>query len=385
MAEFKAGVANALHPDAAVEMSTRGNEESTRAATDSMRGGGKSGKLVWHPWGTDNQLLADATDLIEAMGVACSTPVDWRVAGTTADLDSRQARKKLDVHMRLPSRRVSSVLHLVGGRASLMFGGPAGAKNVEGTLRGRRAEYAAFVSYYRAEAGADARRLQTALEAQLERPVFLDVTAADRIDEILTRGVARSGALILLQTKGVLTRPWCLLEIYWALRCGIPIVPVALVGAEYDFESARKLLGSLRGGLVAANPGAVAAIEQQLTTLGGIDFKEFAAALNSTVREEACDNRTRSWLCLPFSLSLSALLCSLIHRFRTSSRFRSIPKAPTITCAPYYTTSSIRSARSGGCIARQRQSKPVNATARQRARRRARRDERGRRRMWSWS
>ena len=45
MAEFKAGVANALHPDAAVEMSTRGNEESTRAPTDSMRGGGKSGKL----------------------------------------------------------------------------------------------------------------------------------------------------------------------------------------------------------------------------------------------------------------------------------------------------------------------------------------------------
>ena len=311
MAEFKAGVANALHPDAAVEMSTRGNEESTRAATDSMRGGGKSGKLVWHPWGTDNQLLADATDLIEAMGVACSTPVDWRVAGTTADLDSRQARKKLDVHMRLPSRRVSSVLHLVGGRASLMFGGPAGAKNVEGTLRGRRAEYAAFVSYYRAEAGADARRLQTALEAQLERPVFLDVTAADRIDEILTRGVARSGALILLQTKGVLTRPWCLLEIYWALRCGIPIVPVALVGAEYDFESARKLLGSLRGGLVAANPGAVAAIEQQLTTLGGIDFKEFAAALNGTVREApvtterdpgfACLSRSHSLLCSALS------------------------------------------------------------------------------------
>ena len=66
---------------------------------------------------------------------------------------------------------------------------------------------------------------------------------------------AKSGSLILLQTKGVLTRPWCLLEVYWATRCRIPIVPVFLSNGGYDYEASRRLLADLRTGLASLNPG----------------------------------------------------------------------------------------------------------------------------------
>ena len=48
--------------------------------------------------------------------------------------------------------------------------------------------YAAFISYYRLEAGSDARFLQGALAAAFRQPVFLDATDADELRAILTDG-----------------------------------------------------------------------------------------------------------------------------------------------------------------------------------------------------
>ncbi len=50
--------------------------------------------------------------------------------------------------------------------------------------------------------------------------MFLDATDAENINSILSEGLARSRALVLLQTKGVLTRPFVLLELFEALRLG---------------------------------------------------------------------------------------------------------------------------------------------------------------------
>ena len=124
--------------------------------------------------------------------------------------------------------------------------------------------YAFFISYFREEAGCTARVLQAALEENLGRRVFLDSTNADDIDEILTRGVARSDCLLLLQTKSVLTRPWCLLEIFTAVQHHIPIVPVAVGGAGYEFEAAKVFLQDLERQLNLINPGAVRAVRERL-------------------------------------------------------------------------------------------------------------------------
>ena len=306
--------------------------------------GGKSKGLVWHAWGTDNQLLADATDLIEAMGRARGTHVQWK--RTHRESHSEASMRKKDDHLWLPRRRVSSLIKLMGASSSVIGShhgdhdsplSPDGQeKQVSQNSRvRRRAEYAAFISYYRAEAGADARRLQTALEGQLGSPVFLDVAAADRIDEILTRGVARSGALILLQTQGVLTRPWCLLELFWAIRCQIPIVPIFLRGDGYDYEEARKLLNDLPAELEKKNPGAVKELEERLEG-HNLTIDELATAIRDTLPNiistsfdpEGSDNHVSACLSRLAHASPLTLTCPFSRPSPGASR-------PSRHCRPY--------------------------------------------------
>ena len=46
----------------------------------------------------------------------------------------------------------------------------------------------------------------------------------------LLESVVESDVIIVLQTSGLLTRPWCLLEIYHAAIHGVPLIAVNLVG-----------------------------------------------------------------------------------------------------------------------------------------------------------
>ena len=140
-------------------------------------------RLVWHPWGTDNQLLADATDLIEEMGRACGKEVRWSSSLSTSYSVQAiaAAKKRLERHMWLPPLRASSLAELTGQRADSdahesaskydleLHASTPSRRSDDGRVH-RRAQYAAFISYYRAEAGADARRLQTALETLLGEP-----------------------------------------------------------------------------------------------------------------------------------------------------------------------------------------------------------------------
>lgn len=69
---------------------------------------------------------------------------------------------------------------------------------------------------------------------------------------------------MVLCTKGVLTRPWCLLELYEARRHHIPVVPVVLTGRGFTIADARHFLLHLEVELEKVNPGAIAMITQYL-------------------------------------------------------------------------------------------------------------------------
>ena len=45
----------------------------------------------------------------------------------------------------------------------------------------------------------------------------------ESIHDILTK-VERSKVVVLLLTKNVLSRPWCLIELFWAIKEGVPLV-----------------------------------------------------------------------------------------------------------------------------------------------------------------
>ena len=52
--------------------------------------------------------------------------------------------------------------------------------------------------------------------------------------EIITTGLARYSSLALLQTKMVLTRPWRLMELFFARRNRITFIPLHSDGRGYD-------------------------------------------------------------------------------------------------------------------------------------------------------
>ena len=139
-----------------------------------------------------------------------------------------------------------------------------GRRGASGRWSTRHA-YAAFLSHYKMEAGGDARRVKDKLVEVLGVPdseVFLDSDDLMDLRDLLEH-VKTSDVLLLFQTKSVLQRPWCLLELYTAIQEGVPIVPLQIAGLtnyEYEFAAAQTLLENLEVELEKVNPGAGARI-----------------------------------------------------------------------------------------------------------------------------
>ena len=101
-----------------------------------------------------------------------------------------------------------------------------------------------------------ARHCQAELEGMLGAPVFLDSDDLSDLTKLLDQ-VEESDILLLFQSRNVLCRPYCLLELYTAVEKGIPIVAMRVRGAnEYQFDEATAFLKHLDTELDRANPGA---------------------------------------------------------------------------------------------------------------------------------
>ena len=138
----------------------------------------------------------------------------------------------------------------------------ARSRSTHGTRWELGGQYAAFMSHYKNEAAADARQIKDKLVDLLGAPVFLD--SDDLVDlRNLCHQVAMSDVLVLFQTRDLLTRPWCLVEIYTALTEGVPIVAVCVAGGfPYNFADAHYFLENLETELEVRNPGASDVVRQ---------------------------------------------------------------------------------------------------------------------------
>ena len=139
-------------------------------------------------------------------------------------------------------------------------------------------KYACFLSHFKFEAATEARLCQMELEKMLGCPVFLDSDNLNDLRELLEH-VRNCDVLVLLQTTGLLSRPWCLLEIYTAIKSEIPIVAINIKGAHpYDYADAADFLENLDTRLEEANEGA-----SQLLMDQGIDLLDAAYLLSSVL------------------------------------------------------------------------------------------------------
>ena len=117
--------------------------------------------------------------------------------------------------------------------------------------------YAAFLSHFKNEAAAEARVLKSELVRGLrtrEDQIFLDADNLTDLRELL-HCVETSDALILMYTKGVLSRPWCLLEIVTAVQNSIPVIVMRVANAfAGDVDEISTILDDLPGYLANSNP-----------------------------------------------------------------------------------------------------------------------------------
>jgi hypothetical protein len=91
--------------------------------------------------------------------------------------------------------------------------------------------YVAFLSHYKTECAMEARFLNDALGRALggEDKLFLDSDNLKDLRKLLDE-VRDSDCLLLIQSSGLLSRPWCLLEMYTAVEANVPIVTINVKG-----------------------------------------------------------------------------------------------------------------------------------------------------------
>ena len=119
--------------------------------------------------------------------------------------------------------------------------------------------FAAFLSHFKKECGTEARLVQQNLKPLLESghdQIFLD---SDDLQDLrlLLEHVKDSQAIVLLQSKSVLTRPWVILELYTAVTHGVPIVALNVQNSyAYNYGEALAFLTHFDKEIEIANPGA---------------------------------------------------------------------------------------------------------------------------------
>jgi hypothetical protein len=123
---------------------------------------------------------------------------------------------------------------------------------------GPQKNYAAFLSHYKMEAGMEARYLRDLLQKVLGKQVYLDSQNLRNLTHLFTRGLTQSDVLVLLATKDVLTRPYCLLELWCAQRFDVPIVILDIVGRGFQWSEAQTVLNDLPAVLKKQSGGATA-------------------------------------------------------------------------------------------------------------------------------
>ena len=128
-------------------------------------------------------------------------------------------------------------------------------------------KYAVFLSHYKNEAGMEARYLRDLLQKVLHKPCFLDSQDLSSLHQLFTHGLLWSDTLVLLATKDVLRRPYCLLELWCAQRVGVPIVILEIAGRGFSWTDAERILDDVEGSL--DGPEAAALIESTLRSLVG--------------------------------------------------------------------------------------------------------------------
>ena len=144
-------------------------------------------------------------------------------------------------------------------------------------------KYCTFLSHFKVEAGSDARYLSDLIRRMTGQPAYLDSTDLVDLRTLFNEGVHKTDVLVILATKGVFTRPWCLMEMWEAATHQVPIVLFPVVGGGFELADAVHLLSDLATQMPARNPTCLAEVMEHVEKHYGVtDVREVARAAADT-------------------------------------------------------------------------------------------------------
>lgn len=198
--------------------------------------------LKFHPWGSDNTVVADARDILCSMAVSSSRQLTW-----TDPLEPSYLRRHFPtLHIMHEYWRYGrgSISVRISRHLSTSLS-QSGDDVLDMTIGSRSFTFASFIAYDKSAAAGEARMLKSELAARLSRKVYVDTDDAETLQKLLEVGVGHADSLLLLQTSDVLHQLDCLLQIYTAVRRRIPILPIFIEGGGYDYATSAALLKDL--------------------------------------------------------------------------------------------------------------------------------------------
>ena len=140
-------------------------------------------------------------------------------------------------------------------------------------------KYCTFLSHFKVEAGSDARYLSDLIRRMTGAPAYLDSTDLVDLRLLFQDGVHKTDAFVILATKGVLTRPWCIMEMWEAARHQIPIVLFPVIGGGFDMADAKYLLSNLEAEMEGRNQYCMPEVMAHLRKQGVTDVRELEDVL----------------------------------------------------------------------------------------------------------
>lgn len=183
-------------------------------------------RLQWRPNGTNNQVLADVTDLCEQMAVATGRVLTWDAhPHTGGDSSGRTASGNSS------------------GRTTASWPHPEAAVHIHAVCI-VCCPTAKEVAHYLS------RKVSDVLQ---HNNVLVVAEGSELASQVQEQGFSRSDVLLLLQTEKTLRCPRLLMSLYIAVEQEVPIIPLVLHGHGYDFAQAREMLADLRSSLDVAD------------------------------------------------------------------------------------------------------------------------------------
>ena len=170
-----------------------------------------------------------------------------------------------------------------------------------------------YSGQYKMEAASDARLMYDMLTKMLQYPVFLDSAKLTDLRQLITHGVADCDVMVVLGTKGYITRPWCLLEIVHATRLKTPIVVLDVKNGNFDVDESLSYIDCIEEKMGADDPASLELLREHL----GPDLTELKQACTAVLTSTQVASKQLVWNPNASDSELIACLKDLIDAMAT--------------------------------------------------------------------